>query len=46
MTEESTEVDKIALAEDKEKSVKPEKKKDKYSTKGLIFIHNNEKIKI
>lgn len=46
LTEESTEVDKIALAEDKEKSVKPEKKKkDKYSTKGLIFIHNNEKDK-
>ncbi len=39
-------MDKIALAEDKEKSVKPEKrKKDKYSTKGLIFIHNNEKDK-
>ena len=46
-SDEISAVDKIAMSDEKEeKSVKPEKKKkDKYSTKGLIFIHNNEKDK-
>ena len=46
-SDEISAIDKIAMSDEKEeKSVKPEKKKkDKYSTKGLIFIHNKEKDK-